>query len=277
MRPDTWKQHPEPVLSEKPIIIVSPKIMNEKAISDRLVEHGKTLFRAPKQPIQFTKVAEADALLNDLDEHPHAFVLAAVMHRRVKAEKAWLIPHRISEKLGGFSMEALSELSRADVSRLMSHPEPLHRFVEKMSGFFHSAVQLISSQYAGNAAHIWSGKPPSGEVVCRFLEFDGVGPKIASMAANILAREFKISFADYFSIDISADIHVRRVFARLGLCAPDATVEQVIYKAKALHPEFPGMMDLPCWEIGRNWCKARGPDCNSCYMSDLCSTADRRG
>jgi hypothetical protein len=49
------------------------------------------------------------------------------------------------------------------------------------------------------------------------------------MAANILAREFKISFADYFSIDISADVHVRRVFARLGLCTADATVEQVIY------------------------------------------------
>ena len=42
-------------------------------------------------------------------------------------------------------------------------------------------------------------------MVYRFLEFNGVGPKIASMAANILAREFKIPFADYFSIDISAE------------------------------------------------------------------------
>lgn len=247
--------------------------MNEKAIRDRLVEHGETLFNAPKQLIQFTKVAEADALLNDLDTHPHAFVLACVMDRQVKAEKAWLIPYRISEELGGFSMEALSQLSEADVNRLMLQPVPLHRFVKKMSGFFHSAVQFICNKYAGNAARIWSGNLPSTEVVYRFLEFNGVGPKIGSMAANILAREFKIPFADYFSIDISADVHVRRVFARLGLCATDAMVEQVIYKAKALHPEFPGMMDLPCWEIGRNWCKARGPECEGCYMRDLCPTA----
>jgi endonuclease III len=113
-------------------------------------------------------------------------------------------------------------------------------------------------------------------VVYRFLQFEGVGPKIGSMAANILAREFKMPFADYFSIDISADVHVRRVFSRLGLCAADATVEQVIYKAKALHPEFPGMMDLPSWEIGRNWCKARGPECDGCYMRDLCPTAKGR-
>jgi hypothetical protein len=29
--------------------------MNEKAIHERLVEHGQTLFRAPKQLIQFTR------------------------------------------------------------------------------------------------------------------------------------------------------------------------------------------------------------------------------
>ncbi len=248
--------------------------MNENSIRDRLVDHGQILFQAPKkQLIQFTVVPEADALLNDLDVHPHAFVLACVMDQQVRAEKAWLIPYRISEKLHGFSMETLHPLSRADVNLLMTQPEPLHRFVDKMSGFFQSAVQRINHDYVGDAARIWTGRPSSAEVVYRFLRFDGVGPKIGSMAANILARDFKIPFADYISIDISADVHVRRVFARLGLCANGANTEQVIYKAKALHPEFPGMMDLPCWEIGRTWCKSRGPDCAGCYMRDLCPTA----
>lgn len=248
--------------------------MNEKAIRDRLVEHGQTLFGAPKELIRFTKKKEADALLNDLTHHPHAFVLACVMDRQVKAEKAWVIPYLISEKIGEFSMERLSALSRAEIKDLMTKPKPLHRFVDTMADHFHSAVQRIKNEYAGDAALIWAGRPSSAEVVYRFLEFDGVGPKIGSMAANILAREFKIPFADYCSIDISADVHVRRVFARLGLCAADATVEQVIYKARALHPEFPGMMDLPSWEIGRKWCKSRGPECAGCYMEDLCPTAN---
>lgn len=134
----------------------------------------------------------------------------------------------------------------------MTESEPLHRFVDKMSECFHFAVQRINNDYAGDASRIWSGKPSSAEVVYRFLAFNGVGPKIGSLATNILVREFKIPFADYFSIDISADVHVRRVFTRLGLCTANVSVEQVIYKAKALHPEFPGMMDLPGWEIGRN-------------------------
>lgn len=250
--------------------------MNEKSIRDRLVEHGQTLFRTPKQLIKFTREPQADALLNDLTNHPHAFFLACVMDRQVKAERAWLIPYRISEKIGEFSMKALSALSRADVNRLMREPEPLHRFVDTMADHFHSAVQRIKNNYAGDASNIWTGKPSSAIVVYRFLEFDGVGPKIGSMAANILAREFKIPFADYYSIDISADVHVRRVFSRLGLCALDVTVEQVIYKARALYPDFPGMMDLPCWEIGRNWCKSRVPACGGCYMKDLCPTARQK-
>ncbi len=152
----------------------------------------------------------------------------------------------------------------------MSRPESLHRFVEIMSRCLFMAIGRIQKQYQGDASNIWSGKPSSAELVYRFLEFEGVGPKIATMAANTLARHYKVPLSDYFSIDISVDVHIRRVFARLGICPEDASVEQVIYKARSLYPEFPGLMDLPCWEIGRNWCKPHKPGCGSCYMNDIC-------
>ena len=242
-------------------------------VGDRLVEIGQDLFQAPKQFVEFTKVREADVLLNDIEEHPHAFVLACVMDRQVIAERAWLIPYRILKEKGDFSFDALSILSLDDIRERMSKPEPLHRFVDAMSRYFFLGITRIKDFYQGDASRIWAGKPASAEVVYRFLEFEGVGPKIASMAVNILAREFKIPFSDYFSIDISADVHVRRVFSRLGLCTKDPTVEQVIYKARALFPEFPGLMDFPCWEIGRQWCKPKNPECGACHMNDICPTA----
>jgi len=116
------------------------------------------------------------------------------------------------------------------LKELMSKPERLHRF-DKMSDLFHLAVQRIANQYSGDAARIWKGIPSSAEAVYSFLEFDGVGQKLATMAANLLARTFKIPFADYFPIDISADVHVRRFFS--------------------LHPIFPGIMDSPTWAFGR--------------------------
>jgi len=247
--------------------------MNERPIRRLLVKRGADLFRAPKAFIRFTRHDEADALLNNLDEYPHAFVLSCVMDRQMKAERAWMIPYRFQEKLGDLSMKTLLGLSLADVQKLMAEPEPLHRFVDKMSGFFFSCVQRLANVYQSRASLIWSDRPSSATVVYRFLEFDGVGPKIASMAANILAREFKVPFADHFSIDISADVHVRRVFGRLGLTPLNATVDQLIFRARGLHPEFPGLMDFPAWEIGRNWCKPRKPDCTGCYMKKVCPSA----
>ena len=209
------------------------------------------------------------------------------MDRQIKAEKAWLIPHLISEQLAlkdpqsSFSIEELARLSRESVHSLfvgkkgVGRPEPLHRFTEVMSNLFYLAVQRIADRYSGNAARIWTGNPSSAEVIYRFLEFDGVGPKIATMAANILARSFKIPFSDHFSIDISADVHVCRVFDRLGLCSSDPSPSQVTYKARALYPTFPGIMDKSIWEIGRTWCDARNPKCGACCMKDLCPTALR--
>lgn len=203
--------------------------MSEATIRDRLVEHGQLLFRAPRAFVEFTHLADADALLNDLGEYPHAFVLACIMDRQIKAERAWIIPYRIAKKLGDFTIGTLGKQSLSDIKELMGKPKPLHRMSDRMAGVFYSGVQRIVTVYQGDAGRIWRGRPPSAEVIYRFLEFEGIGPKIATMAANILARDFKIPFADHVSIDISADVHVRRVFGRLGLCAPDASIEKIIY------------------------------------------------
>jgi endonuclease III len=244
-----------------------------REIAALLIQHGEKLFNAEPRQVPFTENPAADALLNDLEHHPHAFVLACVMDRQIKAERAWLIPHLLSQKLSGFSFTRLRTLSLDDVRGLLTRPEPLHRFPEEMSRNFHAAVTHIAQVYAGDASRIWRDEPPSAEVVLRFLQFRGVGPKIATMATNILAREFKIPLADYYSVDVSSDVHVRRVFQRLGLVREDATVEDIIYCARALHPQFPGLLDLPAWQIGRAWCRPKLPRCPECYMRRRCPTA----
>lgn len=248
--------------------------MNISAVADLLVAEGRRLFDAPPAVLQFTKHANSDRLLNNLDEYPHAFVLGCVMDRQMKAERAWLIPFLFAQKLGGFEFERLSTLTVADVTNLMTSPEPLHRFPDEMSKNFHAAVQRIAEHYQGNAAGIWSSSPSSAEVVYRFLKFRGVGPKIATMAANILARDFKIPFSDYYSIDVSVDVQVRRVLLRLGLTTESDDIEAIIYRARALHPEFPGLLDFPAWEIGRNWCRPTAPLCGQCLMRSVCPTAN---
>ena len=107
--------------------------MSKEVIRDLLLRRGEELFNAPAQLRHFTHNTDADALLNDLDDHPHAFVLACVMDRQVKAERAWLISYLFSIKIGGFELVQLRSLTLAQVQELMSKPVPLHRFPDRMS------------------------------------------------------------------------------------------------------------------------------------------------
>ena len=93
------------------------------------------------------------------------------------------------------------------------------------------------------------------------------------MAANILARQFKIPMLDYYCIDISPDVHIRRVLYRLGFVEKEASPDMVIYKARELNPEFPGLIDFVCWKIGRNYCRPKFKDCEckKCDMNEACS------
>ena len=250
--------------------------MNEAAISERLVQFGKDKPDA-RAFSESCGIPEADALVNNLKEFPHAFVLACLMDRQGGWKKAWQVPYKISQRLGEFSMAALSGLSQERITELMSQPEKLVFRFNVMSEVFHSAIQRITNEYGGDASRVWTGKPSSSDVVYRFLQFKGAGPKIATMATNILARDYKVEFSDYCSLDISVDVHVLRVFKRLGLCRSNASNEEVIYKARALSPDYPGRLDLPCWVIGKNWCKVEESkrDCRSCCMSDLCPSAQQ--
>jgi endonuclease III len=246
--------------------------MNEAAIAERLLQFGGETHEVHDES---TGVPEADALVYNLSEFPHAFVLACLMDRGEKWQRAWQVPYEISLRLPDFSISTLSGLSLDQLTEFMSQPKKLHRYFQKMSEVFYEAVQRIRREYDGHAERIWIGKPSSAEVVYRFLEFKGAGPKIATMATNILARDCKIEFSDYYSVDISVDEHVRRVFERLGLRRPEGSDEEVIYKARALSPDYPGRLDLPCWVIGRRWCTADKSkrECGSCYMRDLCPSA----
>jgi len=51
---------------------------------------------------------------------------------------------------------------------------------------------------------------------------------------------------------------------RMGFVPKNANNDMVIYKARELNPEFPGIIDFSCWEIGRNWCRPPKPICSKC-------------
>ena len=235
-----------------------------------LVKIGKERFanKSDHPWVHLTGKREYDVLLNDLENTPHAFVLACLMDKQIKAERAWAIPCMVMEELGT-DINSLNTVTEEDYIALFNR-RSFHRFNNEMGKVFKSGVQRIVDFYNGDASLIWRNKPSSAKVVYDFLQFRGAGVKIATMAVNILARQFQVEFEDYYSIDVSPDVHIRRVMYRMGLIENEANTDAVIYRARELNPEFPGIIDFSAWEIGREYCRPNNPRCHCCYVNSKC-------
>lgn len=222
-----------------------------------------------KEIVHFLDDEEINVFLNDLDKYPHAFILACLMDKQMKAEIAWKIPYKIYELLGTFDIYELGKISLDEYIEIFEKNK-LHRFNTTSAKVFYDAVHRILDDFNGDVSKLWKGKPSSAKVVYEMLKFNGCGLKIATMTANILARQFRIEFSDYYSIDISTDVHINRVMRRMGFVPEDADNTMVVYKARELNPEFPGIIDFSCWEIGRTYCRPQNPKCDKCIVKDEC-------
>lgn len=197
-----------------------------------------------------TGIPEAERMLKDIEAFPHHFVLGALMDRQYAAGKAWRVPYAIGKK-SGFAFDDFERLDLQTISKMFVE-ERLHRFAKaKMPEVFYEGIRRIKDCHQGDARRIWSNNPPAARIIRQFLEFFGCGPKIATMATNILHRQFKVPMTGLSSIDISADVQVMKYLRQRRLLRDGARKEEAIYLAREINPDFPGILDLLAWEGGR--------------------------
>jgi endonuclease III len=162
------------------------------------------------------------------------------------------------------------------VQAAFAEPPKLHRFVNQVSGWVADAASIVMDTYGGDASAIWFDKPSAAVLRARFDAFPGVAQKKAAMAVEILERALHVAVAELSGSDVAYDVHLRRVFLRTGLAEHD-DVDHMVAVARALHPERPGELDNPVWDIGRSWCHRRNPDCHTCPLVAVCSRLIERG
>ena len=207
-------------------------------------------------------------------QFPHLFVLCCLMDKQIDAGRAWNIPFEVCEFLNLWKVDELCAVSEQEYTELFNQKK-LHRFNNGMPRVFKSAIMRIADNYHGNAAEIWNGNPSSASVVYRFLEFEGCGIKIATMATNLLHKGLGVTYSDYSSIDISPDVHVIRVMKRLGLIPYGQIKEKELatYKAREINPSYPGLIDGFFWFLGTEYCRPSSPRCKECPIKDICIKA----
>jgi uncharacterized HhH-GPD family protein len=238
----------------------------KKKVKAALIQFGEKIGKFKKEKY-FTPNLEADSFIWNC---PLAYLFAVILDQGMKAERVWEIPFILKSRLGHLDIRKIAGLEDNEIIEIFTQKPMLHRFPKVMALRIKKASQLLIERYDGEAENIWNDNPRSDDLRRRFEEFDGIGQKKASMATNILVRDFGIKVRDRKGIDISYDIHVRRVFLRSGLADKD-DMNLMIQTARKLNPEYPGILDNPCWIIGRKYCHPQNPNCTDCPISEVCS------
>jgi endonuclease-3 len=265
---------PAPVGQPAPTVRVrANEEKRQRSLRSKLVELAHA-FQHAAEPPRMTRHEEANALVSDLEGHPHAFVLACASSAMLHGDGGCLLPLEIKARVGHFDMPRLAQVSKADWLKLVSEP-PICAATERLAQVLFRAVQHIHRFYDDNAAAVWEGKPSSSALVGRLMEFD-IAPATAIAAANALVRDFGVQLSDRYSIDITVDGDIRRVMTRLGLVEDGAGAATVLYKARELNPQYPGLLDLPLLEVARTTCHAEFPSCDRCPLVDACRHARER-
>lgn len=216
----------------------------------------------------FTDNAKWNKLFNDIDNFSHLFLLACIGDKRIQVQRAWSIPMIIGE-VNGYDFSKFLSLTASDYNELFNSRK-LHLHNNSVSLDYFEAVQNISKEYDGLAKNVWEKDLRSEAIIRKMLEFKGVGQKIASMTVNLLYRHFKLPIKNIHRIDVSPDTHIQRLFKRTGLARLSATNEQIIWRARELHDDYPGMIDIGFYNLGRTVCSAKKPVCSQCPIERFC-------
>jgi uncharacterized HhH-GPD family protein len=238
----------------------------QQAIAAALLEYGSHHNASEKGPaLEFTANEEANDLLRS---DAFAFLLGVLFDQNVEAEKAWIAPFMLKERLGHLDPQTIAHADGAVRDAVQQVPK-LHRYVNKMPRWVVLAARRVVDLYGGDASAIWSDKPSADVLQKRFDDFLGIAQKKAAMAVEILERDLGVPVRNLERSDIAYDVHIRRVFLRTRLAERDDR-DHMIGVARQLHPARPGALDLPAWLIGRGWCHAGVPDCASCPLTEVC-------
>lgn len=208
-------------------------------------------------------------------EDPWGFLCGVICDYQMPADRAWATPYNLARRLGGFGVELVAA-NRDRVHAAFVGPPAIHRFPNQTTGYVVDGARKVIDEYGGDAANVWNDEPTARELQRRLWQFKGISQKKAAMAVEILFAQFGVPIAEMQGSDIAYDVHVRRVMLRTGLADRD-DVTHMVEQARTLHPERPGALDLPMWEIGRTWCHRRDPECDLCVLADVCPRWVGRG
>lgn len=210
----------------------------------------------------------------------NAFLLGVMFDRNIEASRSWSAAEWINDSLGdpddvSTLWKNLIQIDQIKLKYFLQYGnggKSFHRFYNHYVEYLPGAAKIVLEKYDGDPRKIWNNIRDIDVVMKRLEELPGIGMALSRMAVLNLVRNFGLlgGTQSLHQLDIKPDIHVMRVFKRVGLIGANGTRTDAIAAARKFNPRFPAELDGPSWEIGANFCRPSVALCSECPIAEAC-------
>ena len=130
---------------------------------------------------------DADRLLAS---DPLALLIGMLLDQQFPMERAFAGPAKILDRFGSLEPARIAAAEPEGFADLCATPPAIHRYGRSMAGRIQALCQIVVSEYAGDAAALWTRDDPTGtEILRRLKALPGFGEQKAKIFLALLGKQ----------------------------------------------------------------------------------------
>jgi len=127
-----------------------------------------------------------------LAEDPFALLVGFAIDQQVPVQKAFAGPYVLRERAKTLEPR---KLAATDLAPLFAERPAIHRFPSAMAERVRDLAAVVSEDYGGDAARIWTEARDSADLKKRIGALPGFGPMKVTALGSVLAKRFDVEVA----------------------------------------------------------------------------------
>jgi uncharacterized HhH-GPD family protein len=136
--------------------------------------------------IHITGDPAADTIL---DESAFALLAGMMLDQQYPMEHAFRGPAKVVDRFGSFEPEAIAAADPEEFATMAATTPAIHRFPGSMSSKLQELARIVTEEYAGDAARIWTEAADARDLLGRMMALPGFGRQKAQIFIALLAKQ----------------------------------------------------------------------------------------
>jgi uncharacterized HhH-GPD family protein len=142
-----------------------------------------------RMAIHITGDEVADQILT---ASPFALLAGMMLDQQFPMERAFAGPAKILERFGTLDPAAVAAADPERFKELCSTPPAVHRFPGSMAARVQELARIVSDQYDGDAARLWTDAADGSDLMERLQALPGFGKQKAQIFVALVAKQLGV-------------------------------------------------------------------------------------